>query len=97
MTVMTRYHDGSESRIRLRWQDVNGVVAYKRDLMTIDEICVGFSTPSGDVEIREEMQGWEALIEVLPTHLPGTPSSSDWWKNVAQPPFATNATKLYSR
>lgn len=95
MTVTLSYKDGSVSQTRLRWQDVNGVVAYKRDLATVDLICLGFSSPMGGVEVHEEMQGWDALTDALPAYLSGVPSSDQWWGKVAQPPFTTNLTKLY--
>jgi hypothetical protein len=97
LTVTTTYSHASESRSRLQWQNVNGVVACKRDLITSDLICVGFSSPDGGIEVNEEMKGWQAFVEVLPTHLPGVPPYAEWWARVAQPPFATNATKLFSR
>jgi hypothetical protein len=71
-------------------------VAYKRDLITIDLICIGFRTPTGTLEINEEMDGWAALTEVLPRYLSGTPIAADWWDKVAHPAFATNATVLFT-
>lgn len=89
--------DGSAQSVHLKWSEVNGVVAYKRDAVTVDLICVGFTTSDGTLEVNEEMDGWTPLAEALPKHLPGTPSKAEWWDKVAHPAFATNATVLFSQ
>jgi hypothetical protein len=81
----------------LRWDDVNAVIAYKRDIFAFDLICLGFGTANGSIEVNEQMHGWSHLIEELPLRLPGTPPFSDWWERVAQPPFAPCVTKLFER
>jgi hypothetical protein len=95
--VLTRTDDGGTKQTELRWSEVSRVVAYKRDCYAIDLICIAFSTAAGAVEVNEEMEGWDALTDALPMLLPGTPDKSQWWQKVAQPPFATNATALFSR
>ena len=79
------------------WTDVTGAAAYKADLGFLDLICVAIFTDTGSLEINEEMDGWEKLIEELPAHLPGFPRASSWFEKVAQPPFSTNFTRLYSK
>jgi hypothetical protein len=55
---MSAWHtDGSEVKTELRWSEVNGVVAYKRDCFAVDLICMGFATPDGAVESNEGMDG----------------------------------------
>jgi hypothetical protein len=97
MDVTAWHADGSGSKTELRWNEVNGIVAYKRDCFAIDLICMGFTTPQGAVEVNENMDGWNALTDAVPRLLPGTTSKEKWWDNVAQPPFAANATILFSR
>lgn len=97
MNVTAWHADGSESKTELKWNEVNGVVAYKRDCYTIDLVCMGFATPEGAVEVNEDMDGWAALIDAVPRLLPGTTSKENWWDNVTQPPFAANPTTLFSR
>jgi hypothetical protein len=80
----------------VKWSEVNGIVAFKRDLYSVDLICMGFTTAEGSVEVNEEMEGWEALTDALPLYLPGTPSPADWWNGVVQPPFAANPTILFT-
>jgi len=91
---------GSASSIEstsMRWNEVKAVIAFKRDLYTTDLICLGFLGPDGTIEVDEEMHGWSQLVEGLPGLLPGTPSLSDWWEQVAKPPFASRVTKLFER
>ena len=97
LLVTTAWNDGSESSLCVNWRDVTDVSAYKRDLLTTDLICFAISTAEQAIEIHEEMQGWQALIEALPTYLPGMPEQTQWFNTVALPPFATNVTKLFSR
>ncbi len=97
LTLIAWHADGSEVKTQLSWNEVNSVVAYKRDCFVFDLICIGFTTSGGTVEANEEMTGWEALIDAVPSLLPGTTSKEEWWDKVAQPPFAANPTILFSR
>lgn len=96
-TAIISFDDGSETKTKLGWHDVNEVVAYKCDFIYVDRICLGFSSQDGGVEVHEEMQGWDDFIEGLPKHLPGMPYCDVWWRKVAVPAFATNAMTLFSR
>ena len=87
----------SQPSASLQWRDLNAIVAYKRDLYTVDLICLGFVTANGTIEVHEEMEGWSRLIEELPVRFPGVPPLSDWWERVAKPPFAPSVTKLFER
>jgi hypothetical protein len=100
MTVTRSYQDGSVDKEEVQWRDVHWAVAYKKDCLTVDQIRLEFVTNEDGREgilVTEEMEGWEALIDALPTYLPGALDKSDWWKRVALPPFATNWTTLYTR
>lgn len=95
-TATVFQHDGSARKTSLDWTEVNGVVAYKRDLIIVDLICIGFTTASGTLEVDEEMEGWNALVDALPACLPGTRNRADWWDEVVNPAFAANPTVLFS-
>jgi len=77
------------------WRDITGVTEFKADLGFVDLLCMAIFTENGEFEINEQMEGWEKLIEELPTYLPGFPHASSWFDRVAQPPFSTNFTRLY--
>jgi hypothetical protein len=97
LTVTDHFLNGITRVHQATWNQINGVVAYKRDCFAVDLLCIGFATPHGRFEANEGMEGWAELIELLPTYVPGTPKPEEWRGKVVQPPFAENATTLYSR
>ncbi len=83
---------------RVRWEDVAKVEAFKRDLLSVDLICTAFEIHGGiSLECDEDWDGWQALVEALPTHLPGCRPFSDWWHPVAVPAFEHNLAIIYER
>lgn len=87
----------SETLAQLRWADVQKVVAFKRDAVIVDLICMWILTDQVSVEINEEMHGWNAVTNELPQLLPGAVPHNLWWHKVSQQPFAANLTVLYTR
>ena len=84
--------------IALPWTAVNRAIAFKRDHYAVDLICIViFSESDSSMEIHEEMNGWQVLLDLLPTYLPGCTAFSDWWLVVAFPAFAANETTIYCR
>ena len=80
---------------RIAWDDIKRIVAYKRDIFAYDLICLAVDFGGNNIELNEEMEGWDALLELLPGRLPGVLPSAEWWKIVALPPLATNLTTLF--
>jgi hypothetical protein len=84
--------------VAVHWSEVVRVLALKRDLGMVDQICLAFVCRDGaSVELDEEMGGWSALTEALPSHLSGCVPWTEWFRKVAHPPFATNLTEIYVR
>jgi len=80
------------------WSEIQNVIAYKKDAVSVDMICFAIATGDGSaVEIHEEMIGWDTLVETLPKNLLGFPNGEQWFAAVAFPAFATNVTTLYQR
>lgn len=83
---------------RMLWTEVARAVAFKRDLGTVDCICLFFARADGTgIELDEEMAGWSRLIEALPQYLPGCAAWSNWFAGVAFPAFATSETEIFVR
>lgn len=85
-TVLTTIH----------WSDVKKIVAYKNDLWTFDEICVGFVTePNADEwwEICEDWPGFNEVCGRMRSYFPSIPE--DWYQKVMHPAFARNETVLW--
>jgi hypothetical protein len=81
----------------MQWKDVQRVVAFKRDLIFCDMIVMRFIAADNAIEINEEAEGWEGLLQALPSCLPGALSTQAVFDAVALPAFATNATDVYNR
>jgi hypothetical protein len=80
------------------WSDMVRVVAFKRDLWTVDCICLAIQATDGTImEVNEEMEGWEALTDTIPKHLPGSKEWAEIFWQVAFPAFATNEMVIFER
>lgn len=95
---IARVRPAHETLYSMGWSDIVRVVAFKRDLLAVDCICLHLVTEDGaTLEVNEEMAGWEELTAALPTHLPGAIKWSEWFSQVAYPAFATNETIVFER
>ena len=90
---------GRSEQTRLAWQQITSVYAYKKDVITFDDIRIvlGDEVLRTWIEISEDDEGFKELITQLPSRLPGCLSEKEWWQKVALPPFATNWTQLFQR
>ena len=80
------------------WGRVVLVSGYKRDLITIDQICLEVEFEDGArVGYHEDMPEWEELLERLPGLLPDFPAREEWYRDVVLPPFETCETLLWRR
>ncbi len=80
----------------LRWDDVNEIVAFKRDLGTTDRVCFEFHLKSKhDVvyETNEEVKGFQELVKRLESIFPTF--DKNWPQKVIKPAFATNRTVIF--
>jgi hypothetical protein len=73
------------------------IETYKRDLFSVDMICLDFSTDAHGVvcSAGDEMEGFNELATQLTHYFPSIPA--DWWSEVASPAFATKHRILYER
>ena len=80
-----------------RWDEVVRIETYKRDIFSMDLVCLDFFIVSREVPCRthEDMQGFPELRECMQRQLSSI--SESWWQQVASPPFATNHMVLYDR
>ena len=80
-----------------RWEDVTRVETYKRDLLSVDMVCLDFSVEAQQsvYPTHDEMDGFDILCRELARYFPSVPE--DWWSGVAFPAFATNHRVLYQK
>jgi len=95
--TVTDLRSRKSETVSIAWSDVCSATAFKRDLWSVDCICLHFGRADDTgVEVDEDMAGWNRLMNALPTLLPGCTPHSEWFCVVAYPAFAANPTKIYS-
>jgi hypothetical protein len=81
----------------LKWDEVTGIVAYKRDLMSIDQICFGFRIGDDEDNLRcidEDVDGFKDVEDDITAKTDGA-----WpalFTDVAMPPFELCWTVLWT-
>lgn len=90
-------HRGGVSVGGVAWREVERITAFKRDLITVDSICLEFKLAGekGFFEVNDDVGGFWELVglikEIFPTSL------QDWEEAVGKPVFAPNITVIYER
>jgi hypothetical protein len=97
ITVKRRFGDGTAEQLQLHWNDIQVITAYKRDCLTVDLICLSFSSRDQTVEIDEEMDGYASLVQDLPQYLEDASRFEQWFQQVAFPAFETKPTAIFRR
>ena len=88
----------SAADLSMKWSEVCKAVAFKRDLFSVDLICLFlYRSDNSGLELDEEMKGWCEFIEAMPTYLQNCKLFEDWFSKVAFPAFAANPTEIYSK
>ncbi len=78
------------------WADFDRIVVYKRDRMTVDDICMAFEDDGLPVlEVSEDMKGWPTLVGALSEHLDGVMDAEAWYAKVIHVPFAPSTPVIY--
>lgn len=82
----------------VRFDEVQAVIAWKRDKLTSDLVCCDFVTDSREGEqvrtVHEELAGFQALMTRFAV-LPGVDQHS--WEAVIGTAFATDRRIIYTR
>ncbi|WP_445731715.1 hypothetical protein [Mariniflexile sp.] len=81
---------------KTKWNEINRILAYKVDLLAVDEICLFVDIDKErSFEISESTKGWfvfgEKIREIFPE------IKETWEFDIAIPPFERNETELYNR
>jgi hypothetical protein len=89
--IKFKTHDRS-----IKWSDIETIIAYKRDLMTTDQICFDlFYQNSLSSTISEDTEGWSQFVNRMQEAFPQI--DKDWWGKIIHPAFKTNMTLLYDK
>jgi hypothetical protein len=87
---------GAENR-RVAWKDVGRIVAWKRDLLTTDEILLRIDsadTPDQSLTLSEEWPGFTTLFGPMERILGVSPA---WYREIMTPAFEPRPRILYDR
>lgn len=81
--------------IQITWDSVVEIVVFKRDLFSIDEICLGFRCRGRDDYqwVGEEDLEFSALQAEVEKRFSGI--RTDWFQEVAVPAFRENWTVIW--
>ena len=86
----------NEKPIKIDWNEINKLTAYKTDLLTTDEICLFVQAEKGkQFEITESTKGWFQFIEKTKEQFPSI--SKTWEIEIANPAFERKESELYNR
>lgn len=84
--------------VSIPWTAITGITAFKRDLITVDILCLEIEVTHGGrsevYEVNEEMKGFENLISQLDKRF----SLKDNWREfVLRPPFKEQKIMLWGK
>lgn len=88
---------GAEEKLNAAWNSITEIVCYKRDLYTVDQLCMLVRIDDKMIELNEQMEGWSELCSTLHELLPGSISFTDWFMYVGFPAFETKALTIYKK
>lgn len=80
---------------KIKWDEIERLIAYKKDLLTVDVVCLKIFYNNCQTTITEEIPGWHQFVEKLRFVFPNIPDN--WYSEIVQPAFVTNLTILYQR
>ena len=82
------------TRAERSWRDLTPATAFKRDLLTVDLLCLLLDTAQGPIEVDRAMYGYPAFEDRMRLALG---IDIDAKLSVLVPAFTTNATAIFDR
>ncbi len=79
----------------IQWDEIDTLLAYKKDLLTTDETCLDMHWSGRMIRISESTNGWYQFLDRLPKIFPGI--KQGWDFDIIHPAFTTNLTLLFDR
>jgi hypothetical protein len=98
--VFTYFNDGfkidyEDFKTEIKWDDITQLIAFKKDLMTIDRVDMQIVCGDKALTISEDLAGWYQFVLKTKEVFPSIPKY--WDINIIQPAFATNLTIIYDK
>ncbi|MGI8670520.1 MAG: hypothetical protein ACR2J3_11860 [Aridibacter sp.] len=85
--------DGETKHVN--WDEINSIIAYKVDLLTVDSIIIEIYADDFAIKIDDQMAGSMKFMETAADKLENF--RKDWYMVVAFPAFETNLTIIYEK
>lgn len=81
----------------VEWSEIRKIIAFKRDLVTSDVVCLEFHLVGKDevFEVNDDVGGFWDLARRVKEVFPG--SDQEWEESVVKPAFARNARVIFER
>lgn len=81
----------------VKWNEVQKILAFKRDMVTTDLVCLEFQLVGKDeaFEVNDDVGEFWDLVKRVKDVFPD--SDQEWEEQVVKPAFSRNATVIYSR
>jgi len=86
--------DQNGQTVAVKWRDIVRIAAFKRDLITVDMICLAVETGDFAIELNDGMPGFDTLLPALDSALGIDPS---WQLRVMFPAFEANMEMIFDR
>lgn len=80
---------------QFEWSEIDKLVAFKFDILTIDEICLSIHAGNKVAITTEDFKGWRNFMNQLLKKFPEI--DKNWEGIIAKPAFERNETELYNR
>ena len=80
---------------KITWSEIEEITAYKRDLLTVDQIFLDIILKDTYITVTEDQNGWEEFLTKLANQFPSI--DKGWSAKLALPAFETNPAPLYKK
>jgi hypothetical protein len=87
----------TKRELEIRWEEIQASTAFKRDLLSTDQVCIAFQLNKGALEVNEEMKGFADFCTAMAEKLPGSIPWTEWYMNVTTPAFELCVTPIFQR
>ena len=77
------------------WNEIEEINVYKKDLMTVDLICMDIIFKNTFITFSEETPDWDILVDKLKEIFNNI--QRDWDTEIVSSPFKTNFKTIYKR
>ena len=79
----------------IKWDEIEKIDAFKRDLITEDQICLEINVNNKQFYCSQDFDGWIEFEKELQIQL--TELDKNWFSKVSQPPFEESRVTIFPK